>query len=185
VKLNSVVKEFEAKSTMDRILYVKLVSDSQSLREYYERKVHAVNYSGDSGVDLPIPKETTFISNTVTTVKLGIQCKLVINGQPAAFMLMPRSSIVKTPLMLANSVGLIDSGYRGELAAAFRCFGGSVVGGIVHSLVRDDCKMAEGARLVQAVAFDGKPMRVVLLGDDEELDTTERGEGGFGSTGQV
>jgi len=69
---------------------------------------------------------------------------------------------------MANSIGLIDGGYRGELIA--------VCDNIkdVHYTVR------RGDRLFQLVALDGSPIEYELC---EELSATTRGSGGFGSTG--
>ena len=52
-------------------------------------------------------------------IDLGIQCEMVNNDKNIGYYLYPRSSISKTPLILANSVGIIDSGYRGNIKACF------------------------------------------------------------------
>jgi dUTP pyrophosphatase len=81
----------------------------------------------------------------------------------------PRSSIRKTALQLSNSVGVIDSGYRGELQATFnKLFGGA------------STTYEVGDRVAQIMIIPHPPIEF------EEADTlsdTERGEGGFGSTG--
>jgi len=92
---------------------------------------------------------------------------------PVGFYLYPRSSTgTKTPLRLANSVGIIDSGYRGPLIAAFDNWKG------------DDFNIEDKQRLVQICAPDlSYPIYVVLVDSEEELGKTSRGSGGFGSTG--
>jgi hypothetical protein len=92
---------------------------------------------------------------------------------PVGFYLYPRSSTgTKTPLRLANSVGIIDSGYRGPLIAAFDNWKG------------DDFDIEDKQRLVQICAPDlSYPIYVVLVDSEEELGKTSRGSGGFGSTG--
>lgn len=81
----------------------------------------------------------------------------------------PRSSISKTPLILHNSSGLIDKGYRGELLAAF------------HNISNEPYTITAGTRLVQAVSSNiSQP---ITFGLTKTLDFTTRGEGGFGSTG--
>ena len=81
---------------------------------------------------------------------------------------MPRSSISKTPIRLCNSVGLIDAGYRGEIMAA------------VDNIKQEDYTISVGQRLFQIVAMDGSPLSFELV---DELSSTSRGAGGFGSTG--
>ena len=85
------------------------------------------------------------------------------------FLLMPRSSIYKTGLMMANSTGVIDKSYRGELKAPVWSMTG-------NSTVQ------KGDRLFQIVAPDMGWIRHVHLVDS--LPDTDRGAGGFGSTGK-
>ena len=87
------------------------------------------------------------------------------------FQLYPRSSISKTPLMLANHVGIIDSGYRGNLIGAFRCLSPDKQ----HTIDKF-------TRLLQVCHPTLCPIYVVLV-EESELINTERGSGGFGSTG--
>ena len=72
--------------------------------------------SGDAGMDLVATK---IISNTTFDVTYGTGLAMEI---PNGFvgLVFPRSSIRKYELVLSNSVGVIDSGYRGELQATFR-----------------------------------------------------------------
>jgi dUTP pyrophosphatase len=85
------------------------------------------------------------------------------------FWLVPRSSIYKTGLMMANSIGVIDKSYRGELKAPVWSMTGNT-------------DVSVGDRLFQIVAPDMGWIRRVRLVDS--LPITERGEGGFGSTGR-
>ena len=74
---------------------------------------------------------------------------------------------------MANSVGIIDSGYRGNIMAKVR--------NIPFNSSDDlNYKIEEGTRLFQICAPDLSPFKVRLV---NELSTTSRGEGGFGSTG--
>ena len=84
-------------------------------------------------------------------------------------MLMPRSSIAKTPLRLSNSIGLIDAGYRGEIMAA------------VDNIKNIPFALEVGQRLFQLVGMDGSEINFELV---EKLSTSSRGSGGFGSTGK-
>jgi len=85
------------------------------------------------------------------------------------FLLMPRSSIYKSGLMMANSTGVIDKSYRGELKAP------------VWSMTGNS-SVQTGDRLFQIVAPDMGWIRHVRLVDS--LPETDRGDGGFGSTGK-
>ena len=82
--------------------------------------------------------------------------------------MMPRSSISKTPLRLANSIGLIDGGYRGELIA------------FCDNITSESYNVEAGQRLFQIVAMDGTSLEIEIV---SELSESSRGEGGFGSTG--
>ena len=82
---------------------------------------------------------------------------------------MPRSSISKTPLRLCNSIGLIDAGYRGEIIAA------------VDNIKKESYKINVGERLFQLVAMNGSKINFELV---SKLTETDRGTGGFGSTGK-
>ena len=88
-----------------------------------------------------------------------------------SYYLYPRSSIIKYPLRLSNSVGIIDSGYRGNIKACFDVK-------TTNKLIIVD----KYTRLVQICSPTLKPLIVKLL-DNLELNITDRGNGGFGSTG--
>ena len=87
------------------------------------------------------------------------------------YYLYPRSSISKTPLIMANSVGIIDKDYRGDIMAKVRHIPFEGV---------EDYKVEMGTRLFQICSPDLSPLKLVIV---EELTETSRGEGGFGSTG--
>jgi dUTPase len=93
----------------------------------------------------------------------------------------PRSSLSKTQLRLANSVGIIDAGYRGHLMGMF-----DVVN--IDPDYKDDMEAdyygKEYDRYLQICAPGLVPIIVEIVGSKEELGETERGEGGFGSTGR-
>ena len=87
------------------------------------------------------------------------------------FWLAPRSSIFKTPLSMANSMGVIDRTYRGIIKAPVRN----------HSPA-DSYEIGDGTRLFQILAPDMGWIREVRV--VETLPTTVRGEKGFGSSGK-
>ncbi len=136
---------------------------------------------GDSGVDLKCPYEITVHARSQEKIRLGVRCSVVkrtslklqygefFTSEPVSFLMLPRSSISKTPLRLANSIGLIDAGYRGELMA------------VVDNISDHDYIVSEGSRLFQVVNAELKPFDKVT---EDNLSETDRGDGGFGSTGK-
>jgi dUTPase len=99
---------------------------------------------------------------------------------PRPFKLHPRSSIYKKAIRQANCTGIIDSGYRGELCAAVDCLGER----FGKQTVPNRMALEFGKRYFQICKADLQPFYVVLLNENSELPSTERGGGGFGSTGQ-
>ena len=120
----------------------------------------------DAGLDLVA---TSIISQTPTQITYGLGIAMEI---PDGFvgLVFPRSSIRNYDLALTNSVGVIDSGYRGELQATF------------HKTMGLESKVYEiGDRAVQIVII---PHPVIQLKVVDELSDSERGNGGFGSSGK-
>lgn len=85
-------------------------------------------------------------------------------------LIFPRSSVTNKDLMLKNSVGVIDSGYRGEITFRFAQTEDYPVN--IYTI---------GERIGQMMIL---PIPTVELEEVEELSTTERGEGGYGSSGR-
>jgi dUTP pyrophosphatase len=135
----------------------------------------------DAGFDLFCPEMVVVASDTVK-INHQVKCAMDkytpdgwIGGKPVGYYLYPRSSTgTKTPLRLANSVGIIDSGYRGNIIAVFdnrRSDGDGYVVGAFN-------------RVVQICPPDiSYPMVVTMVNREEELGETNRSAGGFGSTG--
>ena len=118
---------------------------------------------GDAGMDVVA---TRIINERLDSITYGTDIALEI---PEGFvgLVFPRSSIRKTDLILSNSVGVIDSGYRGEIQATFKRSG-------VYAY-------AVGDRIAQIMII---PHPDIQFEEADELSDTERGEGGFGSTGK-
>jgi dUTP pyrophosphatase len=123
---------------------------------------------GDAGMDLVA---TSVISENDTQITYGIGLALEI---PNGFvgLIFPRSSVRKTRLMLSNCVGVVDSGYRGELQATFNKVN-------QNSIAENDYKV--GDRIAQIMIIPHPPIE---FEEADELSDTERGDGGFGSTGK-
>jgi dUTP pyrophosphatase len=123
---------------------------------------------GDAGMDLTI---TSVISETKTDVTYGFGIAMEI---PKGYvgLVFPRSSIRKYDLALTNCVGVIDSGYRGEIQATFKK---------TNWLKGESSeKYNVGERAAQIMIL---PYPQIEFIETDNLDETERGEGGFGSSG--
>ena len=123
---------------------------------------------GDAGMDVVATK---IISDNLGAVTYGTDIAMEI---PKGFvgLIFPRSSIRKTNLQLSNSVGVVDSGYRGEIQATFNKIQG------IDNVERDSYKV--GDRICQIMII---PHPDIQFEEVEELNNTDRGQGGFGSTG--
>lgn len=185
--------------------YVLYVSAADSLMQKYwdrtseERRTMGENGgiikpNEDSGFDLLTPNKEVIKVGETRLIDLKIKCKMVkrvknvyneYDEKPAGFYMYPRSSIYKTPLRLANSVGIIDSGYRGTIRAPLMNIPNTAeyVAAQFESsdLSLFDYTIEQDQRLVQVCAPDLSPFKVVFV---ESLDSTQRGAGGFGSTGR-
>tara|TARA_Y100001934_G_C12347115_1_gene773403 strand:- start:1917 stop:2354 length:438 start_codon:yes stop_codon:yes gene_type:complete len=133
-------------------------------KEYYNNHNHF--HKGDAGLDLYVLEDQTFKASETAKIKLGISCES-IDGK--GYFLFPRSSISKTPLRLANSIGLIDGGYRGEIMA------------VCDNIKDYDFSVSKGDRLFQLVSADLSTIEFEIV---KELSDSTRGSGGFGSTGK-
>ena len=133
-------------------------------RDFYENHSHF--HKGDSGLDLYIVENQIFKPGETNKIKLGISCE---SNSGESYFLFPRSSISKTPLRMANSIGLIDGGYRGEIMA------------VCDNIKDFEFKINKGDRLFQLVSADLSAINFKIV---NFLSKTDRGSGGFGSTGK-
>jgi dUTP pyrophosphatase len=190
--LNDSDSDISQKLNNHATLYLYVKSENSELVELYKKHVkkHNENIMSDeypnSGFDLFIPRDTVFEKEFESVfVDLEVKCEMTYrekhnSNETAAYYVYPRSSISKTPLMLANHTGIIDSGYRGFLIAALRYL----------KLHNEDnyaiskYTVEKHTRLLQICHPSLCPI-VVKLVDENELSNTKRGEGRFGSTGKV
>ena len=120
----------------------------------------------DAGLDLVA---TTIINETPTQITYGLGIAMEI-PEGMVGLVFPRSSVRNYDLLLTNSVGVIDAGYRGELQATF------------HKTLGISSKVYEvGDRVCQIIIV---PHPVIQLQVVDELSESARGKGGFGSTGK-
>lgn len=161
-----------------KIKVLESCPNKESVIDYYQNFANKIQYKGDCGIDIIFPQDTIFVTNTVTKCNMGIACEFIPaqSSESGPFMLVPRSSIVNTPLTLANSIGIFDSGYRGPVIAALRC---NIDRRHSDTIEKFEYHTKIGERLVQIISPDMKPIQVLLV---ENLSDTSRGANGFGST---
>ena len=147
-------------------MHLLIKTDNITLGEQYVN--HSHYHEGDSGLDLFCPTDILVKAGETVKIDLQIQCEALKDNQKnVSYYLYPRSSIVKTPLRLANSVGIIDAGYRGNIMA------------FVDNIKTEDYIVESGTRLFQICSSDLSPLTFELV---NSLSDTSRGQGGFGST---
>ena len=132
----------------------------------------------DAGLDLRCKATTTLTVNRRTLVGTGVSVKI-----PRGYvgLLFPRSSLSKQGITMTNSVGVIDADYRGEIMASL-IFDG-VIGDKYNNPYID---IPAGERIVQLVIVPILPLIPdVMDWNDETWFDTQRGAGGFGSTGKT
>ncbi len=182
-KTETVYSVFEHKNTMrlfGKTFMIK-VADSEDIeaREMYTK--HSTFHEGDSGLDLFILEDTEILPGETKMIDMGVQCQLRsfnwcvwqwFEGKYwkyHSYFLLPRSSISKTPLIMRNSIGLIDSAYTGNIKAP------------LYNTSSEPFYLKRGQRYVQLVNSDLGSVYMSCVDAHRE---TARGSGGFGSTGR-
>lgn len=125
-------------------------------------------HPGDAGLDLTSRKDVVLGSHCTAMIGTGVSAAI-----PEGYvgLLFPRSGLAsKRGVNLANCVGVIDSGYRGEIMVPLHHDQNGVV------------SVGKGERVCQLVVV---PFATCECVEVDSLDDTERGEGGFGSTGAM
>ena len=177
-------------------LFMYLDSEDTELKTMYEDKfktqrekvmkfVSGENICVDAGVDIFNPNGDDLVYRTkATKLSTHLKCAMYfvdVNGDifPSGFYMYPRSSTgSSTPLRLANSVGIIDAGYRGELMGYFNNVNPNY-----------DYPVTKYQRLLQICTPNlTYPIYPQLVNELKELDYfimyNDRGDAGFGSTGK-
>ncbi|NDC94809.1 hypothetical protein EB118_11405 [bacterium] len=144
-------------------------------------KDHSAFHKGDAGLDLFVVQDQIIPAEQTGIIDMGISCQCrsvnwkfwewfkykTVYGYHSYF-LFPRSSIHKTPLMMKNSIGLIDAGYLGPIKMC------------VYNTSKRPYLVKRGERYAQLVNSDLHDVRMKLVAS---LRKTTRGQGGLGSTG--
>jgi dUTPase len=185
--------DYDYKEVMVLKIFVDDESNDNELKKKYIEASNAHNKKIDNnptmidaGFDLYAPYENRVENlqlyfnkspyGTLVKLDFKIKCSAKMYTETkvynTGYYMYPRSSISKTPLRLANSCGIIDAGYRGNLMSMF-------------DLLDDNYQIKKFDRYIQICAPSLVPILVEIVDTIEELgEETERGVGGFGSTGR-
>lgn len=126
---------------------------------------------GSAGLDLCACIDAPLTLNSGETALIPTGVAIALPSAEYGAFVFPRSGIaIKHGIGLLNSVGVIDSDYRGEIMV-----------GVINQ-VKESYTIEPGERIAQMVIMPVSTMPVVEV---DELDDTERGAGGFGSTGKA
>lgn len=128
----------------------------------------SVGFIDKNGTRVEMRGRVAIAPGETLTIRTGVKCAI-----PAGYvgLLVVRSSLgVKRGLSLANDVGVIDADYRGEIMACLR------------NTTKSQILLQLGERVAQLVVV---PVNTTTWVEVDDLDETERGQGGFGSTGRL
>jgi len=154
------------------VLFIQ--TDNEDLRQMLNAMV-AGRRATDSGFDIPMLHQYVTASSNIPlhTFNLHIRVAAASENKLMPCLLLPRSSLAVTPYRLANSIGLIDQGYRGEVKAK------------VDVIESGQHVVEQGARLFQICQHNFLPwdrIEIVRLPNELPMPNDNRGSGGFGST---
>jgi len=179
-----------------KTLNIKPISDIAE--GYYKNHTHF--HKGDSGLDLYLLEDFEISLGETKFIDFGIQCQMIekkenlsyVNFNDVSYYLYPRSSFSKYPLIMGNHVGIIDSSYRGNIIGCVKYILDECnIKKICENITDKDksgndiynnipkLRISAGTRLFQICSGDLEPFDFKLV---DELPSTSRGSGGFGST---
>lgn len=141
-------------------LQIKLLDETLPMPRY--------QHEGDAGLDLPSRIDFVIEPGERATIPTGVA--VAIPRGYAGFVLIRSGLAARHGIECVNSPGLIDAGYRGEIAVI-----------MLNTDKRDAFRIHRGDRIAQLVIQKVEEVKLVRA---DELDQTTRGEGGFGSTGR-
>jgi dUTP pyrophosphatase len=156
ILINIIIRYIERRMYMK--LYVEIIDNNAKLPSYA--------HDGDAGMDLYSTDEIIILPGERALIHTGIKIQLPPNTEAQ---IRPRSGLaLKNGITLLNTPGTIDEGYRGE------------IGIIVINHGTEEFRVTRGMKIAQMVI---KPVLRVEVEQVDYLNNSERGEGGFGSTG--
>ena len=140
---------------------------TESIEVLFSGAVPVVAHPGDAGADLVAAEDVVLGPGERATVPTGLRIALP-NGYVG--FVVPRSGLAaKHGITIVNSPGTVDAGYRGEIRVT-----------LLNTDPRDAYAITAGDRIAQLIVMALPAVRFVEV---ERLPGSERGEGGFGSTG--
>jgi dUTP pyrophosphatase len=142
---------------------------------------------GDAGMDLVATTKSKAVNTGKAYNEYGTGLSVEI---PVGYvgLIFPRSSISNAPFTLSNCVGVVDSGYRGEIKLRFTTTGNAafLVSDQLKSITYEEVygELADGYNVGDKIGqLIIMPYPRIVFTEVQDLAGTERGEGGFGSTG--
>lgn len=153
----------------------RIIPNNEEVAQMYKNHTHY--NEGDSGLDLFCVEDVEIKVGETKKIKFDISCEMIQVDKNrnyvknVSYWLLPRSSIIKTPLRLANSLGLIDAHYQNNIMA------------FVDNVKTFDYSVEKGTRLFQIATGDLTPISKIEVVDKFLNESKNRG-GGYGSTGK-
>lgn len=127
-------------------------------------------HEGDAGLDLRISGNGVLIPGQTKVFGTGLYVEL---PEGTVGLVYARSGLAtKYGIAPANKVGVIDSGYRGEIKIA------------LHNHSPYPVQITKGDKVAQLIVTPFIQPKIVCVDELSDLSDTERGDGGFGSTGK-
>ena len=157
---------FEKVKYQLNILIDENYTNFQEIKSFYNKFTY--KNDGDSGIDIYNDQTIVIDALKIGTIHSNIKCEMINleNNTFVSYYVVPRSSISKTTFQMANSLGIIDAGYRGEILAKIRN-------------MSFETEVLQKGSYFQIVSADLKPIKIKIV---EKLSDTCRGTNGFGST---
>ena len=154
------------KSTASVVVPTFKVKMMEGCDDLFPIKAHEDDAGYDLKANVPSDKNYIIKPGDLATISLGFYCSL-----PKGYELQirPRSGLtIKSRVTIANTPGTVDCNYRGEVKA------------IVYNFGTEDFTITRGMRIAQGVVCKLPDVEILKV---NELEESDRGEGGFGSTG--
>ena len=161
--------DYSLDAKVERYTLWLVVNDEMKSHPLYQFKEQILPTNENAGFDLATAEDWT---GDTHLLNLGVKAMMKVSGtdETVHFWLAPRSSIYKTGYVMANSLGVIDRSYRGTVKAP------------VVRVAPDAKGFVAGDRHFQILAPNMGWIQKIIIVDS--LPETERGDGGFGSTGR-
>jgi dUTP pyrophosphatase len=158
-----------------------LVDSYLNFIKNYDSSIDGADYCLNAGFDLICPNNINCEFGQLVCADHKVVCCMKFKNKYVSYYLYSRSSTpIKTPLRLANNVGIIDSGYRGNIKALFDC----IYDKKFYNSNKESFELESKKSYIQICSPNIEyPMKVIIVDDLNMLGkNTSRGVGGFGST---